>query len=455
MNSDIKIIDRTPERVLAIAMFLIAIVSVYSAISFSHFALTAVPLAFAVFVLVWIKPEIGLGSVFVGLVFFGLIISAMGIEKPIAPFGLMGIVSAFSIGLLILRDGGSLPKKLNPIIVSVIAMLALYFFNLPRAVFPSYVIPKTAILIVNCAIPFFMLQVLKAESETFEKAVRFSLLIALFPALFFLAMFVTQSSLAQMGRFNAVELVNINVVARNIGYTALISIWAFFSARKTASKIAFASLAVILVLIIIATGSRTALAATAFGTIFFTAFFSKLPIPKRFFLILLACVSIFIFMQFGIGGMMRRLTNLQYIDLSVAGRYAMWREAWEHIGENVLFGLGTGNFSKILPAWALGAKLHHPHNIVIEYFIEWGIIGIAVMIFLLTSPIIVWLRMRKSERYSSQTKELSNLFFTLFVFTLVNGLADASSVDPQLFTTLGIISALYIREKEVDLEFKS
>jgi len=445
-----KSIMGLPEKLLAMSLIFAGIFTVYAAFFFSEYALAAIPLAIAIVALLLLKPEIGLGSIFVGLVLFGLIITAMGIEKPIAPFGLMGIAAAFSLGMLIFLHGGSIPKKLNPIIVSALAMFILFLINVPRTTFVHHTTVKTVILITVCIVPFILFQLLSGKTEIFARSVKYALIVSILPALFLLASFALQGTMAQLRRFNALELININVVARDLGYIAIIALWAFFSAKNRLPKIALFSFVVILTFLVIVTGSRTALVSTVFGIIFYIAFFSGMSIPKKSFLIIFICGSIFLFLKLGIGAMMTRLSNLQYIDLSVAGRVAMWREAWEHKFDHILFGLGTGNFARILPAWAVGAGLRHPHNIIIEYYIEWGVIGLAVLAFLLVSPLFVWMRIKKSDEYSPQAKDLSNLFFTLFAFCAVNGLADASSADPQLFITIGVLSALYYAKKETE-----
>ena len=73
------------------------------------------------------------------------------------------------------------------------------------------------------------------------------------------------------------------------------------------------------------------------------------------------------------------------VDEYASGRLAIWKETGAAILESPLLGHGEGQFrSQIASA---GNGLNHPHNALLQFLYQWGLIGTAALALMLTSTI--------------------------------------------------------------------
>ena len=66
-------------------------------------------------------------------------------------------------------------------------------------------------------------------------------------------------------------------------------------------------------------------------------------------------------------------------DASLGARLIMWRESVEVIKNNFIFGIGIGGYPSVSK---IAAQLLYPHNIILELFLETGLIGITFFTYL-------------------------------------------------------------------------
>ena len=59
----------------------------------------------------------------------------------------------------------------------------------------------------------------------------------------------------------------------------------------------------------------------------------------------------------------------------------MWADTLETIAERPVFGFGEGQFRKV--ADASHGRFNHPHNIVLQLLVQWGIVGAILAVALL------------------------------------------------------------------------
>jgi len=434
--------NRLPYRVLLLLIIAFALLTIFAAVNFDKILLLILPAVLVVGILFIKIPEIALGAFIVGQNLWGIVATHVGIEQPSLIYMFIGMSAILAVGLIILHKKAALPNKINPIIIAVILVLIVFFFNVHRTQFPHYTLLKSCVFLAGCITPFVFLQFLSGKTEIIEKSLKYALFIGTIPLFYSFLQFFITGVLGQTSRFNAIELVHVNQFARNLGYISVIAIWQYFQTKKNTGRLSSIAFLAASILIIIMTGSRGSLLATMGAIIIFIIAFSEMSGRKKVLYFAIAMFTALIPMVLGLGTMLRRLYSLQYMDLSLAGRLAMWKAAWEHRFDHVIFGIGTGNFASILPAWAVAAGLRHPHNLVVEFYIEWGIIGLFILAILFLCPVLVWFRIFKSDDYSTKTKSIANLMITLVAFSSVNALSNSSVSDPQLFLTLGILSSL-------------
>ncbi|HHS51201.1 MAG TPA: O-antigen ligase family protein [candidate division Zixibacteria bacterium] len=436
-----------PKRVLALMLIAIIVATFAAAVKLNEAMILIVPLAVVLLAAYLKSPELGFSAVIVGQNLFAIALSAANFDRPIFAYAPIGIVSLFSIGLLALQKKAAIPKKVNLVIVSVFLVTLIILFNFHRTRFPDYTAVKTVTFLVSCLVPFLCFSSIKSDADFIKKILKGAVVIGTVTILYSALNIVITGDISGWGRFNAIELVNVNHYARNIGFIVVFATWWLFDTERKWLKFGLIVFILSSLSLIIMTGSRTSLLAVMGAVLMYVAFFADVGIKQRISTLVSFVLVIAIPMTLGFGSMMRRFSSLQYVDLAVAGRVGMWLAAWEHKFDRILFGFGTGNFAAILPAWAVGANLRHPHNLFIEYYFEWGIIGLFALAMLFISPILLWRKIRRSA-CDYAWKSIADLLIVLVAFSFVNGMIDSSAADPHLFTTLGLLVAIYVNSHE-------
>lgn len=430
------------KRLLFLGLILIGLVSVWSSQLFSQWFLLAIPLSLLFCIALTIKPEIGIGLFIAGINFFGIVLTLLNFEKPILVYVGMSASVVFSTLYLVLTGRGKAPSRGNIIIYAVIYFAIVFYFNVFRTNFPYYTSVKSFVFGTAGFAPFFLVNLFSGDKEYLIKGYKSSVFVGLIPLIYSFAIFFALGHSGLL-RFSPVEMVNLNIVARSTGFLAIIIAWYFFETDSFKLKWLLGFLFIGSIVLLILTGSRASFLATFGAIVVYVILFPGLKFSERILIGVLIIGLVILPVFFGLGAIFQRFTNLQYMDLSVAGRMGMWLATWQHKFDNILFGFGTGNFATILPAWAVGRGLRFPHNLFIEFYIEWGILGIIAFFLLFASPVIIWLRIQRSREYSEKIKRFSNLLITLIAFIFVNGLADVASSNPYLYFTLGSLSTIY------------
>ena len=82
-------------------------------------------------------------------------------------------------------------------------------------------------------------------------------------------------------------------------------------------------------------------------------------------------------------------------DTSIGARFEMWRFAWQEGSRYPLFGAGTAQLNADKDAWCAAADLAafgHLHNEFLDAFARRGLLGLAVLFFLLVWPLFLFRR---------------------------------------------------------------
>jgi len=443
--TSLAIKDDFLKRVLFLALVGIGLSSIFLADKLNEYVLVILPIGVAGLGALLKSPEILVGSVFAGRNFFGLLLETAKFEQPILMYIAIGAVSAFSLLYLFIRSDTKLPERINLTMLAVFLLFAVFIFNISRTSFPYYTTIKTVVLLTSSILPFVLIISIRHPEAFFGKTLIFAILLTILPILYSYGVLVTTGIMNSFGRFNPMELVHVNQFARGLGFIIIISCW-FFLQKKTSlvklSQMIFMLLALILILL---SGSRGGFLATVFGILTLIVIKRSIPSAKKIMLILAITTIVVLMLVLGIGSVSSRMSNLRNIDLSVAGRIGMLRAAWEHKWDHILFGRGTGNFASILPAWAVGANLRHPHNIFVEYYIEWGLIGLMIFFLIYFAPFLAWIKIRKDKFVGHKLESYADLALALIVFSGANGLTNSAITDPMFFLAIGLMVSIHLQ----------
>lgn len=75
-----------------------------------------------------------------------------------------------------------------------------------------------------------------------------------------------------------------------------------------------------------------------------------------------------------------RVVSVDTIGQLTTGRSELWRIAWDAMDEHWLFGLGADSYFYIPE---VNKSVSHPHNLFVQFLIEWGLIGGVLFISML------------------------------------------------------------------------
>ena len=255
---------------------------------------------------------------------------------------------------------------------------------------------------------------------------------------------------SSLQRFSTFDI-NVNQYARTLGFIGLIAFFELNNTKKIRTKLVYAIFITATFILIMFSGSRSALLATAGSIMLFIVFLTTWKKGMKIIFAGSFCVAITALLISGISSMSSRISSLQYMDLSIAGRLGMWLAAWQHRWDSPIFGVGTGNFASILPSWAISAGLRHPHNVIVECYIEWGVIGLIALIGLFVAPIITWWRCTKKAGINHPQMRIPNFCMLLIAFAFVVLMTVASSVSYFFYIPIGLLNAAcmaFDRERE-------
>jgi len=120
-----------------------------------------------------------------------------------------------------------------------------------------------------------------------------------------------------------------------------------------------------------------------------------------------------------------KFQNLEkYTRSSVESRMMIWNSAAKILGDNIIFGIGPGNFQqkyleyqKYFPPY-LEWAVPHPHNLYLAWWLYGGILSLAGFVAL----IFFWLR----EMLAKEKNSLWAISFAMMLYFLIHGLADTT-----------------------------
>ncbi|MEI6572557.1 MAG: O-antigen ligase family protein [Alphaproteobacteria bacterium] len=221
---------------------------------------------------------------------------------------------------------------------------------------------------------------------------------------------------------------NSNNFGRMAALLSLIGFGSFLRTRTMTLDI-FLSISVGLVSLILS-GSRTGLVAAvlAIGVLGFRLFRYRLIVLLSA-MTALSVALIFISYGFRFDTLFKSLsrTGLEGEIFTLTGRTDLWTAAWELIAERPFFGWGFNGteerLSLMMDADFYGAPVN-PHQMFLHLALGLGVVGVAPALFFISDRLIQFIR---------KPDLLNDL---LFLFILINGMAEVDLFGTPLFTNI-------------------
>ncbi len=111
-----------------------------------------------------------------------------------------------------------------------------------------------------------------------------------------------------------------------------------------------------------------------------------------------------------------------------SGRIIMWEKTAEAIADHPYFGHGENQFQ--LATGPTGGGFKQPHNAILQYGYQWGILG-GALFFAMVGGLV-----HRIIRYKNWGQEISSSSIIIIVSTLIYALYDGALYSPYPVTML-------------------
>lgn len=206
----------------------------------------------------------------------------------------------------------------------------------------------------------------------------------------------------------------------------IIAIYAALAATRVWTRMAALAVLPLLVVALLASGSRGPIVAFAIGAVALVALTAANGRARRRLLIVgggLLGAAIVVPLVVPGSTIGRSLSTLVggANGLSSNGRSQLWSQAFGAFAQHPLFGIGTGGFG------ALNPTEPYPHNILLEVAVELGIVGALLIVGIVVGAaarlVAVWRAAEGRDRLDAA------VIITLFITALVNALFSGAIED--------------------------
>lgn len=194
------------------------------------------------------------------------------------------------------------------------------------------------------------------------------------------------------------------------------------------------------------TGSRGALAGLLFGMLAGAVFLGRLPTNSRIIMIVLSVViglaaSLMLPTPAPEFGLVRIVSSVGQGDLG-NGRFFVWESTLTEILKTPLIGHGSGSFKQNMHE-AYGLDFNHPHQFIMQFVYDWGLIGGIAAGLLLLKLFLICLSNSRKSKDSAGIALLSSLCTLAAV-----GLIDGALFYPfSIFLALSIVACGFVTDQ--------
>ncbi|RKZ31093.1 hypothetical protein DRQ36_03275 [bacterium] len=385
-------------------------------------------------------------SVLGGTNFYRVFMSLGGLESGYVLYSLLGF-SALIGGAIILIKRKSFTFRLNTPNILLILILAIALLGLLHSKNISYGILKTGTFFVGSFIPYFAIQTLGGDLTRIKKLFIIGLILMTVPFLFSSGTLLL-GGIPKWERFTTAGAGPISF-SRGFALAVLLSFLLIEIAIKTWQKVLLILFALMNAAIMVIVATRGPVIALALALLIYIIFLSKLDLWKRVLIsVFLALFTVAVATKVSTF-LLLRMTSLKGAEMSAMGRVMLWKASLEHLLDAPFIGLGTGSFSSILSSYGKSTGLVYPHNIWLEYYLEWGIIGIILVLSFIVSLGIRSVRMLRSSLISQEHNKLLRIAITLVLFSLANAQVSGSLAGNRfLYISTGLLLTLTYKTPE-------
>jgi len=139
-----------------------------------------------------------------------------------------------------------------------------------------------------------------------------------------------------------------------------------------------------------------------------------------------------------LNALQRSLEAESFNQLS-SNRLKLWLSAWQSVKNHLLFGLGPQGYL-LMPNHIFGV---HPHNIIVQFVVEWGVSGTVLFLFLLIKGF--WVGLKRNVLETGKSINKYKLVAGAVITTLsIHALFDGTYYHPQPSIYLAIAFAIWI-----------
>ena len=148
------------------------------------------------------------------------------------------------------------------------------------------------------------------------------------------------------------------------------------------------------------------------------------------------------------------LAHQEFIDSSSAGRLSLWQSALELINLNPFIGIGPMHFAQFNYQNAIAA---HPHNIILQLLVEYGIIATILVLSITLYGFFKWIGFsvditNKQPESTILYSALTSAFITGNVHALVSGIWVMPLGQLTLIIIIGWMYGLYRQTNPINIK---
>ncbi len=381
-----------------------------------------------------------------GTTFVRLFMAMAGIETAYVLYVALGIFALFG-GIVLYFKNKQARIELYSADFFFILLLMIFSLGLFYSTDPERGLLKVGTFVVGGFFPYFALLPLRGEIKSLKKLMWLGIAILAITSIATTGAIIV-NGVSSWQRFTFANAGPISF-SRNFALTTLLSIMLFDYFKNKNMRIAMLLLALLSIAILVAVATRGPVIALAGALIIHFLFFSEMSLPKRVFTVaIMGAFGAFVaFRLFDF--LIVRMSAIQGAEFSAVGRVYLWKIAFSKLSETPLWGFGTSSFQSLLTSFGKGADLHYPHNIWLEYYLEWGIIGLGALLLFLFSVVKRGFKPLLSEEMTSDQRATLKISLTLFFFALANCQVSgdfSSNRELWIFSSFVLASSSYHRK---------
>jgi O-antigen ligase len=215
----------------------------------------------------------------------------------------------------------------------------------------------------------------------------------------------------------------------------------------------------VLFFILYLTNGRTAIL-SSFMLLLIYMFFERKRIKLKFilfYLILSITVVILVFINKGIINSKVIITEQLTNSLSLELRLEIIKNSLNILKDNIIFGIGAGQFPIVYPYYSTGHELifiHHAHNDYIQFLVEYGLLGFLIILYFYYK-LITFMKYGLNKLKDDSYHLFLATIFSILIFHFQIITSFQTHIGILFYTLIFLVISLYLIVYNFDRHFKS